>query len=68
MIPILRQHPEDPTKAQLFWDGKEFDISTLKAIQWLDILINPVLTAAALREKDKKASRPSKIEGWGIHL
>ena len=64
MIPILRAHPEDKTRAQLVWDGKIYDLSTAKAVQWMDVLYGPVMTAAC--ENAKKAPGPVKVEGWGI--
>lgn len=68
MIPILRADPEDKTKAQLFWDGKEFSLSTAKCAQWFDILKEPVIEAACEKVRMDKAVKRSEtaVEGWGI--
>lgn len=67
MIPIIRDHPEDRTKAQLFWNGKERDLSLAECVKFYDILHGVVMRAACEKAADERAkSATVHIEGWGI--
>ena len=64
-IPVLRDHPDDSTKAELHWNGATYVLPTHRCALWMNILVRPVINAACQRGGESCADEPRKWTPWG---